>query len=519
MSVGSLAKPDSDLSTIDPRSTPTQLAQDSLASGLAFMLVANVGQRAIGFFRNLSFCRFLDDGGLGLWALASSFLLLAAPLAVLGLPGTFGKLIESYRLRGQLRTFLLRVILVSAMGVAFVSTLLLAANPSTGNWIFGAETGLGAMSILVIALLSVVLFNSTTELLNGLRKGRVVSAMHTVNSLSFTLFSVLGLWFWPDWRTILIAFAAASFCGLLPSLGSLVCVWRETGSTTQPLSNRAMWNRVVPFALSIWVMNLLSNLFDVVDRYMLLYLAPSQDIGAALVGQFHSARILPLLLTSLTMMLSSLLLPYLAADWESGNKHRVKEALQLTSKLSMGFFFLLSILSLVIAPPLFHHFLEGRFSEGLAIMPLALAHCCLLATATLLQNYFWCIEKGRVVGFILALGLLVNLGLNAWWVPIYGLEGAMAATALAGAFILLMTWWSLSCHDVGLDRTSVVLSLLPVVLLLGALPSMCVAAVLIVLTSRTSIILGREEKKRIDEAILPQLRRIGLPIRTLWHIG
>jgi peptidoglycan biosynthesis protein MviN/MurJ (putative lipid II flippase) len=152
-------------------------------------------------------------------------------------------------------------------------------------------------------------------------------------------------------------------------------------------------------------------------------------------------------------------------------------------------------------------------------MPIALVHCCLLANATLLQNYFWCIEKGRIVGFILAIGLMVNVGLNAWWVPLYGLAGAMTATAISGVCIQMLTWWALYCHGVGMDRASFLLSLLPIVLLLGAIPSMCVAAVLLVLSSRTSCILGREEKRRIDDAIAPQLQRLGLPIRTLWHIG
>ncbi len=519
MSVGSFAKPDSDMSIIEQKNSSNLLVQDSLASGLAFMLLANVGQRGIGFCRNISFCRFLDEGSLGLWALASSFLLLAAPLAVLGLPGTFGRLIESYRLRKQLRPLLVRIAIISSIGFVLIAATLLTAYQESSSWIFGIDIGLGSMSIVVFALLSVVLFNTTTEMLNGLRKSRVVSAMHTVNSLSFTALSILGLLVWQDWRTILIAFAVASLCGLVPSARSMIGIWRESAGDHPKLSDSAMWNRVMPFALSIWVMNLLSNLFDVVDRYMLLYLAESQELGAALVGQFHSARILPLLLTSLTMMLSSMLLPYLASDWESGNKHRVKESLRLTSKISMCFFFFLSILSLAVSPALFNNFLEGRFSDGLEIMPIALAHCCFLATGTLLQNYFWCIEKGRVVGFILALGLLINIVLNAWWVPLYGLSGAMCATTVSGGAILMLTWWSLYCHGIELDRTNLILSLLPIALLLGTLPSVCIAALVVVLSSRTSLVLSTEEKRRIDEAIVPQLQRFGLPIRTLWHLA
>ena len=82
------------LSTEPERSSQNaSLEADSLVSGLSFMLVANVIQRVIGFVRNLVLCRFLADEQLGLWALSTSFFMLAAPLAVLGLPGTFGRFV------------------------------------------------------------------------------------------------------------------------------------------------------------------------------------------------------------------------------------------------------------------------------------------------------------------------------------------------------------------------------------------------------------------------------------------
>ena len=58
------------------------------------------------------FCRWLDPEQLGLWDMAFSFLLLAAPLAVLAIPGSFGRYLEYYRRRGQLHVFLRRTSLV-----------------------------------------------------------------------------------------------------------------------------------------------------------------------------------------------------------------------------------------------------------------------------------------------------------------------------------------------------------------------------------------------------------------------
>src|SRR6476659_791827 len=83
-----------------------RLTPDTLAASVTILLVANIIQRSIGFGRSLLLCRWLSREELGTWDMAYSFLLLAAPVIVLGLPGSFGRFLERFRQRGQLRTFL-----------------------------------------------------------------------------------------------------------------------------------------------------------------------------------------------------------------------------------------------------------------------------------------------------------------------------------------------------------------------------------------------------------------------------
>ena len=86
----------------------SRMRPDTLAASVTILLVANIVQRSIGFGRGILFCRWLSPDELGTWDMAYSFLLLAAPVVVLGLPGSFGRYLERYRQRGQLRTFLRR---------------------------------------------------------------------------------------------------------------------------------------------------------------------------------------------------------------------------------------------------------------------------------------------------------------------------------------------------------------------------------------------------------------------------
>ena len=85
---------------------PAPLATDTLVDSVLILLALTVVQRLVGFVRAVLFCRWLDAEQLGLWDMTFSFLVLAAPLAVLAIPGSFGRYLEHYRQRGQLRMFL-----------------------------------------------------------------------------------------------------------------------------------------------------------------------------------------------------------------------------------------------------------------------------------------------------------------------------------------------------------------------------------------------------------------------------
>jgi O-antigen/teichoic acid export membrane protein len=64
---------------------------DTLAVSVVILLLATVVQRSVGFGRSVFFCRWLTPEALGEWEMVYSFLMLAAPLAVLGVPGSIGR--------------------------------------------------------------------------------------------------------------------------------------------------------------------------------------------------------------------------------------------------------------------------------------------------------------------------------------------------------------------------------------------------------------------------------------------
>ena len=59
---------------------PLPVAADTLADSVLILLAMTAVQRLVGFVRAVMFCRWLSPDQLGLWDMAFSFLLVAAPV-------------------------------------------------------------------------------------------------------------------------------------------------------------------------------------------------------------------------------------------------------------------------------------------------------------------------------------------------------------------------------------------------------------------------------------------------------
>jgi O-antigen/teichoic acid export membrane protein len=423
-----------------PREPSCEWVADSLAVGVLFALVLTALQRVIGLVRGLLFCRLLPEDELGLWSLAWSYLMLLAPLAVLGLPGSFGRFVEYYRQRGQLGTFLRRMIVWSVgLGGTLIMGLALLAEPAS-VLLFRSPDHAALVRVMAVTLVAVIAYNFLTSLLEALRQIRLVSWMRLVSAVAFAIVSVAALVVVDvDASAVTWGFGVASLLGMLPALWVARQLWRLAQDRRQILPRSTMWRAIVPFAAWMWVVNLLTNLFEVVDRYFLLQLADVDSQAAqALVGQYHSGRLLPLVLVGLASMLAGLLMPYITAAWEQGRRHDALKQLQLTLKLVSFGFTAAGLATIAMAPYLFGTILEGRYSDGLAIMPLALVASTWYSLVTVGQDCLWCSGRGHWACLAVGIGLVACIVLNVALIPPFGLWGAVWATALANAVALVV---------------------------------------------------------------------------------
>ena len=158
---------------------------DSFSYSVLLLIGVMISQRAIGLVRNVLFCGMLSEEELGRWALANNYLGWAAPFFILGLPGSFGRLSEHFRHRGQLRTMLRRTATVSA-GLVLAAVAWHGLAPSWfAKLIYNQVEQAAIVPLIGLVLGTVIVLNFLIDFLISVRCNRVVSHIYLVQSLGF----------------------------------------------------------------------------------------------------------------------------------------------------------------------------------------------------------------------------------------------------------------------------------------------------------------------------------------------
>lgn len=491
---------------------PAPLPTDTLADSVLILLGLTAAQRLVGFVRAVLFCRWLDAEQLGLWDMAFSFLLIAAPLSVLAIPGAFGRYVEHFRRRGQLRAFF-RSTAVACFGLALTTIIIvLLARDWFSSLIFGSDDEAAMVVMAALCLMTVVAFNFLVEVFTALRNIRLVSAMQMVNSVAF---AVLGVGLLLGWQcsaaAVLLSYGGSCLVAILWASFFVRRIWQASPPTTEPLSRTVLVDRVAPFAAWILLGSMLTNLFGVMDRYMIVHFSDRTAVQALdMVGNYHSSRVVPMLLVSIASMIAAMAIPHLSHDWEAGRRDEVAARLRLLIKLVGFALFAGAAVVLLFAPLLFGTAFRGKFPEGMAVLPWTLVYCTWFSLSLLIQNYIFCAERAKLVSLAMAFGLLVNILLNVVLLPKLGLEGAVLSSVVANAFSLVLICMFSRRLGFHLDDGAELILALPIVLSLGPWVAMATLAAVLVEAIWANRLLTPDEKRLVAEGIGQYGRRFKL---------
>ena len=305
-----------------PAETGNERQTDSLSAGVSYMMLLTVAQRGVGFIRTALFCRLLTEEELGQWSLMFSFVMLASPLTLMGITGSFGRYVEHYFQRGHARSFLKRTA-VAVVGLTIAAISLIGLNREWVAW--GLFGNAGQSSLLLPACLTLITniaYNFVFETAISLRRVKVGSTMDLISSWTFAVLGIgfISLTTWGSYGVVL-SYAAGNLLGGAYAVWTLRRTWKKLPKSTDEFTHLSLWQKLGPFAIGLWLVNLVNNSFDMVDRYMIVHFSHIPALEAqGLVGQYFSSMAVPLLMVGVSTSLCHLVMPYLSEDWESRSK-------------------------------------------------------------------------------------------------------------------------------------------------------------------------------------------------------
>jgi PST family polysaccharide transporter len=485
------------------------LSPETLMSSIVLVLIVNLVQRSVGLGRAVLFCRWMDPEELGHWEMAYSFLLLAAPLAVLGLPGSFGRYLERYRQRGQLWLFLRRTSFWTFTLAAATIALMAWRRADMAELVFGGADRAGLMLGVLCCLATVILHHFLEAVFAGLRMFRVVSAMHFTQSMSFALVSLSLLAFWRDvTASVVLGYGIACILSIVGVLTWAALRIDHSGDAGDHVAHSEFWPPLMRFAVWVWVTNLLTNVYGVIDRYMIIHFAGfDTDEALTQVGNYHTSNIVPVLLISFANLLVGAMTPHLSHDWEAGRRDAVSGRLNLILKLATMAMLAGSVVLLAVCPVLFRLAFGDKYDTGLAVLPWTIANCVWFSLLLVAQQYVWCAEKSHRATPPLVAGLIVNIVLNLILLPPLGLLGAVAATAVATLLTLLGQLYVNHRTGMQLHRGTILVMFTPALLILGPTPAAISAATILALAIARGWLLTPHERQQITATALERLSR------------
>ena len=483
---------------------------DSLAASFVLIVALMGAQRLVGFGRNILFCGVLEDDQLGRWSLAYSFLLLAAPFVVFGIPGSFGRYVESYRQRDQLKGFLRQTLLATTL-LTILATAYLIATPSWIAWlVFGDANQWRLVWLLAGVLVAVLCFNVLVELLTALRLVRVVSIMQVVSSCGFAVLGVSLLYFTSlREEAVMIGYGAGSLLAALGGAYAVLRFWRTSPPQAATFESDAMWAKLSPFASWIWVGNLVGNLFAAADQFMLKHFSALDSLAAdALVGQYYTSRVFPLLLVSLALMFASSLLPHLIKDWEADRRQSAMQKISRAVKLTAVGCTVAAATLLLAAPLIFTWAFGGKYDAGLTVLPGTLVYCVWFSMIFFANRYLLCAENAKAGSIAFGIGLIVNIALNFFLAPRFGLPGVVFATGAANGVALAVTYGISWRAGMQWDRGIVFATMLPLTLCLGGWQALVVAVLACFVGWRGGWLFVESEKEVLTEILRGLVQRV-----------
>jgi len=451
-------------------------------------------QRFLGFFRVLVLAWMLAPEHMSLWGLGVMIFTILGPLMTLGADSGTERYVSLFETRGRLELFyrkmrfgvLALVLLIGAgllVSAEYITTLVISVGKGVPGVTWNHQVLICWLAMVNAMLLA--LYLNVLAFLKGMRVYRIVSVIHIIFSVLFTVAAVGVLWVWPSATAALLTHAATLGISLVVALGFLHFGIVHTGGhrsrggdrrkeprlgqvdrrAPKPVKKlpRNLFSRLVTFGL----ISVLGTALWIANSYISFYmLYRNQELSKSQAGVFFVFMRLAHPVVLLAQAAWAVLFVHVVRRWESGQRDKAMDVLETTYRGIA-----LAIMTLAVAiyatAPYWVLILKSQYHCGVDLVgPLMMSFLSVafLALTAMVARLH---ERPAVIAAAALLSGLANLILGYVWIGQYGVIGAAYAAGV-GMFLgvgIVSVVYLLTAHA-GLHWSTITVLLLPAILLL-----------------------------------------------------
>lgn len=409
-------------------------------SGGSLNLLGNAASQVLRFAMVVMLARLLDTAQVGLYFQAYAFLAILGLLSLSGFQSALTRFVAVFRVDGDQAS--LRGTLRLGLGLPTVAATVLGAvlftmSSRLAEEVFHDPRLASPLRVVAVALPATVLTDAALAASRGFKTMRPYALIGLIFEPASRLFLT--------WVLVAVGFGLrGAMLGLVATNAAAAClailaIRRLAGPSTSPAHYR--WRRLFSFSTVSWVSTLASTGLVWADTILLGIYGSASDVAV-----YQVATRLTLLVMIFMHSLNASLAPRIADLYRSGRRDSLSKLYSLVTSWIVRLSLPALVLIMVFPRELLSIF-GGEFRAGASIT-------MLLAVGTMFDVGSGPCGHMLVMSGRPALtmannlcGLALNIGLNLWLIPRYGLVGAGMAWAASLALInmarLAQVWFTM----------------------------------------------------------------------------
>jgi len=394
--------------------------KSSLSRATAWYTIGNLFVRSVSFLLLPLYSNLISTEEFGRYSLVMSLYAIIAVFYQSGLQSALSKYYLEEENESRRKEIFSTII--NAAGLIGITLSIIIFILS--GWIALEATGTAGYSGLIRIIFASLFFETITFITLHLlrtkelaRKVVVYSSFSAVVNLIFNIYLVyflkLGI-FGIIWAQLVTS--VSLFFILLPFLRD----------SYMPRMRTDMLKTFLTFSYPLVIAGLLSAAVEVIDRFII-----DHFLGKSEVGIYSFAYRIALVMNIFVMSLRGAWTPYSIRIYNAGN-YSEEFGKSLTKIVGVSLLIFLSVS--IFIDDLFTLNFSGfflfnpQYRGGIEIIPVVLASYIFSAVVTYYSVYPY--VSGKSIHFLVSdlIALVINIVLNFWLIPLYGIMGAAAAT-------------------------------------------------------------------------------------------